>query len=309
MNFGYISKLIREFQLAGTNEDVKCLDELMAYHDDVLLTDVRRVGNIMFYTHVLTAFLFDITPLIIFGVEYIHSGGEKQIDYTLPYGVWYPWDHRQPAMYAFTYAIQLLGSYVAITNFVVPDLILASVASLANLNFGYISKRIREIQPKGNKEDIKCLGELLAYHDDILHMIDEVNDVFSISILLSYFGFSGMSCLIGVNVLTGTHIIEVLKYIVSILSILLIMYYVSKIGTEMITASTDISAALTDHAWYDGNKYYQRMLPFPIARAQRPAVLKGYKFFVLSMESFQSVSLKQYLLLYGRSLSCLPTLF
>uniref|UniRef100_A0A1B0GFT4 Uncharacterized protein n=1 Tax=Glossina morsitans morsitans TaxID=37546 RepID=A0A1B0GFT4_GLOMM len=59
---------------------------------------------------------------------------------------------------------------------------------------------------------------------------------------------------------------------------------------QTIFQSTDVSVALTDYPWYDGSIYYQRMLPFPIARAQRPAQLLGYKFFVVSMECFQSVS-------------------
>uniref|UniRef100_A0A1A9WNI6 Odorant receptor n=1 Tax=Glossina brevipalpis TaxID=37001 RepID=A0A1A9WNI6_9MUSC len=255
---------------------------------------MRRVSNIMLWNHLITAVIFDITPLITFGVEYIHSGGEKQFDYRLPYGIWYPWDHHQPLSFTFTYMTQLLGSYVAVVSFVASDLILISVIALANMNFRYISKLIREFQPKGIEEDFKNLGKMLTYHDDILKMIDEVNDVFSISLLLSFFGFGGMVCLVGFNAVVGDNVLDILTHILFISSIVLIMYYLSTYGTEMITVSTDISVALTDHAWYDGSIYYQRMLPFPIARSQRPAQLQAHKFFVVSMESFQSLMTTSY---------------
>uniref|UniRef100_A0A1A9VBT8 Odorant receptor n=1 Tax=Glossina austeni TaxID=7395 RepID=A0A1A9VBT8_GLOAU len=216
---------------------------------------VRRVSSIMLWTHLITAALFDLTPPITFGVEYMNSGGKKEFNFILPYGIWYPWDYKDSGIgiFVFTYMSQLLGSYVAVAAFVVPDLLLISVVALANMNFRYISKLIREFKPTGTNEDFTSLGQILHYHDDILNMIDEVNDVFSFSVLLSFFSFGGM-----------------LRF------------------------STDVSVALTDHPWYDGSINYQRMLPFPIARAQRPAQLLGYKFFIVSMESFQSLMTTSY---------------
>ncbi|KAL9886659.1 putative odorant receptor 85d isoform 1-T1 [Glossina fuscipes fuscipes] len=277
-------------------------------------TTMRRVSSIMLWNHLLTAVLFDITPPMTFVIEYVRSGGKKQFNFILPYGIWYPWDYHKIGAFIFTYMTQVLGSYVAVIAYVVPDLLLISVVALANMNFRYISKLIREFHPTRTNEDFKSLGEIMDYHDDILSMIDEVNDVFSLSILLSFFGFGGMLCLVGFNVVAGNSIVDILTYLLFISSILLIMYYLSAYGTKMITLvsrkaiairfkriqksiifqSTDVSVALADHSWYDGSVYYQRMLPFPIARAQRPAQLLAYKFFVVSMESFQSLLTTSY---------------
>lgn len=130
---------------------------------------MRRVSSIMLWTHLITAVLFDFTPPITFGIEYMNSGGKKEFNFILPYGIWYPWDHEDSAiMFVFTYMTQLLGSYVAVVSFVVPDLLLISVVALANMNFRYISKLIREFHPTGTNEDFKSLGQILHYHDDIL---------------------------------------------------------------------------------------------------------------------------------------------
>uniref|UniRef100_A0A1A9VBT9 Uncharacterized protein n=1 Tax=Glossina austeni TaxID=7395 RepID=A0A1A9VBT9_GLOAU len=63
---------------------------------------------------------------------------------------------------------------------------------------------------------------------------------------------------------------------------------------QLYQLSTDVSVALTDHPWYDGSIDYQRMLPFPIARVERPAQLLDYKLLVVSMESFQPLMTTSY---------------
>lgn len=54
--------------------------------------------------------------------------------------------------------------------------------------------------------------------------------------------------------------------------------------------STDLSDAFAHHQWYLATVKYQRLLPLPIARAQKSSHLSAYKFFIISMESFQTVS-------------------
>lgn len=44
------------------------------------------------------------------------------------------------------------------------------------------------------------------------------------------------------------------------------------------------------HSWYDGHIQYQRALTLPIRRSQKPAHLNAFKFFIISMETFKSVS-------------------
>uniref|UniRef100_A0A1B0A3B1 Odorant receptor n=1 Tax=Glossina pallidipes TaxID=7398 RepID=A0A1B0A3B1_GLOPL len=116
-------------------------------------------------------------------------------------------------------------------------------------------------------------------------MYHEFKTMRRVRILSSFFGFGGMLRFVGFNAVAGNSMLDILTYLLFISSNLLIMCYLSAYGTEMIRLSTDVSVALTDHPWYDGSIYYQRMLPFPIARVERPGQLlltTSYQLFTLT---------------------------
>uniref|UniRef100_A0A1A9W0R5 Odorant receptor n=1 Tax=Glossina brevipalpis TaxID=37001 RepID=A0A1A9W0R5_9MUSC len=126
----------------------------------------------------------------------------------------------------------------------------------------------------------------------VLGLVDYLNQIFDVMLLFSYFAVSCCLCLTSVNMLVGSYAVDIARQS-SLLSVSLFdMYQLCKHGEDMINlvGSTDISEALAEHPWYNGSIHYQRMLIFPMARAQRPAALRASKFFVVSMESFQSVN-------------------
>ncbi|KAL9880663.1 putative odorant receptor 85d [Glossina fuscipes fuscipes] len=127
-----------------------------------------------------------------------------------------------------------------------------------------------------------------------MRSVDIVNEIFSFSLLINFFAAGALLCLAAVNVIAGSSFYDYIRHTTFLLVALADMYYVCKHADNLMTLSTDISDAFAEHPWYNGSIYYQRMLVFPIARAQRPAALYAYKFFVVSMESFQSLLTSSY---------------
>ncbi|XP_037900413.1 putative odorant receptor 85d [Glossina fuscipes] len=162
------------------------------------------------------------------------------------------------------------------------------------MNFKHLANRIRNLKPSNAEDDIRNLNKLLSYHQDMLFSVDIVNEIFSFSLLINFFAAGALLCLAAVNVIAGSSFYDYIRHTTFLLVALADMYYVCKHADNLMTLSTDISDAFAEHPWYNGSIYYQRMLVFPIARAQRPAALYAYKFFVVSMESFQSLLTSSY---------------
>ncbi|KAL9927420.1 putative odorant receptor 92a [Glossina fuscipes fuscipes] len=128
-------------------------------------------------------------------------------------------------------------------------------------------------------------------------LVDVTNEIFNVSVFISFFSLIALLCSIGMNMLGEFQLYDIIRQSLLLVSSLCDLYYVCKYADDMKTSSLDMSDALAEHPWYNGSVYYQRMLLFPMARAQKPARLMAYKFFAVSMESFQSVLTKSYQLL------------
>ncbi|KAL9930296.1 odorant receptor 85c-like [Glossina fuscipes fuscipes] len=164
-------------------------------------------------------------------------------------------------------------------------------------NIQYLAKRVRNLTPTNTEDDIKNLSKILGRHQDIYLVVDVTNEIFNVSVFISFFSLVALLCSIGMNILGGSQLYDIIRQSLLLVSSLSELYYVCKYADDMKTSSLDMSDALAEHPWYNGSIYYQRMLLFPMARAQRPARLMAYKFFDVSMESFQSVLTNSYQLL------------
>ena len=89
-------------------------------------------------------------------------------DYMLPIMMGYYYDVNQPLAYAVSYFLQCCGAFYSSLLFLSGDLLLISMVQLANMHFGYLIYKIENFQPTGTDADIKVLGPLLKYHNEIL---------------------------------------------------------------------------------------------------------------------------------------------
>uniref|UniRef100_A0A1B0BDS3 Odorant receptor n=1 Tax=Glossina palpalis gambiensis TaxID=67801 RepID=A0A1B0BDS3_9MUSC len=124
-------------------------------------------------------------------------------------------------------------------------------------------------------------------------VVDVTNEIFNVSVFISFFSLVALLCSIGMNMLGEFQLYDIIRQSLLLVSSLCELYYVCKYADDMKTSSLDMRDALAEHPWYNGSIYYQRMLLFTMARAQRPARLMAYKFFDVSMESFQSGNMKE----------------
>uniref|UniRef100_A0ABK9NEW3 Odorant receptor n=1 Tax=Glossina morsitans morsitans TaxID=37546 RepID=A0ABK9NEW3_GLOMM len=241
--------------------------------------------------------LFSLAPLFNFAMAYYTIDDEAKFDYRMPYPIWYPFKVNTPGMYAIMCSTQAFAAFSCVCAYFLPNMVLITSMLLINMNFKYLAKTVRNLTPTNTDDDMKNLSKILSHHQDIFLLVDVTNEIFNISVFISFFSSIALLCSIGMNVLGESQPYHIIKQSLLLVSSLCDLYYTCKYADDMKTSSLDMSDALAEHPWYDGSVYYQRMLLFPMARAQRPAQLMAYKFFAVSMESFQSVLTNSYQLL------------
>ncbi|XP_069967470.1 odorant receptor 67c-like [Bactrocera oleae] len=245
--------------------------------------------------HLSITSMFLLHPMVSSLLRYIWRDDKNEVyDYTLPFMMGYYYDVNQPFAYAVSYFLQCCGAFYSSLLFLSGDLLLISMVQLANMHFGYLIYKIESFQPTGTDADIKVLGPLLKYHNEILDYAERIDSTFSLATLLNYMGSCLVLCLIGLQIVLGSDVVSVIKFIGFLVSTIVQVYFVSYFGNNLKDLSTGISDAFYNHPWYDANYKYMRMLVLPIARAQRYAHLTGFKFFEISMDSFQSLCTTSY---------------
>ncbi|KAL9924130.1 odorant receptor 85c-like [Glossina fuscipes fuscipes] len=273
------------------------MEEQKSFEVETNYEELIRVTKALSICLSVGVILFNVAPLFNFMMTAYTTDDEVKFDYKLPYPVWYPFKVNTPGMYAIIVLTQAFAAFSCLCAYFVPNMVLITSLLLINMNFRYLAKRVRNLTPTKTEDDIKNLSKILDRHQDIFLLVDVTNEIFNVSVFISFFSLIALLCSIGMNMLGEFQLYDIIRQSLLLVSSLCDLYYVCKYADDMKTSSLDMSDALAEHPWYNGSVYYQRMLLFPMARAQKPARLMAYKFFAVSMESFQSVLTKSYQLL------------
>uniref|UniRef100_A0A348AZS6 Odorant receptor n=1 Tax=Bactrocera dorsalis TaxID=27457 RepID=A0A348AZS6_BACDO len=245
--------------------------------------------------HLSITSIFALHPMVSSLLRYIwRDDTNESYDFTFPFMMAYYYDTNQPLTYAVSYFIQCCGAFYMSLLFLSGDLLLISMVQLVNMHFGYLIYKIESFQPTGTDADMRTLGPLLEYHNEILDYAERIDSTFSLATFLNYVGSCLVLCLIGLQIVLGSEALSVIKFIGFLVSTIVQVFFVSYFGNNLKDLSTGISDAFYNHPWYDANYKYMRMLVLPIARSQRYAHLTAFKFFEISMDSFKSLCTTSY---------------
>ncbi|KAM7355776.1 putative odorant receptor 85d [Cochliomyia hominivorax] len=258
------------------------------YKLDEHLKKIKKYNIFLTIYHFTVTTMFNIFPLIQTTILY-YQNGRRNFQYLLPFPMCFAFNVRKPIGYTVAYVFQCSGSYSVSCMFLGSDLLLVNCVHMTNMNFKYLTKSIREFKPTGTRSDLKKMRGFVRYHNDILRTVKLIDDTFNISILLSYVGTVTMICLLAFQVVAGTDLLDLVKFLSFLISALTHVYFISLFATEMMELSSEVSEAFMHHPWFDGHIEYQRAMILPMVCAKRPAHLNAFKFFIISMETFKSL--------------------
>ncbi|KAM7359176.1 odorant receptor 85b-like [Cochliomyia hominivorax] len=247
--------------------------------------------RIMVYSHWSIVMMFICFPVVQSGVEYLKT---KVYVLRTPYIMTYPFEVTYDWTYFLVYVTQILGGFTVSYYFTACDTLLIPAIYVVILQFRYLCLRIKNFKSQNYEEDMKELKDILEKHYLLNDYAERVNNVFSLSILLNYMISILVIVLIGIQIITGSDYLDLVKFGGFFTSATIQVYYVCMFSTLLMESSASVGDSLMSQEWYNADVRYQRMLTLAIARSQRPAHLTAFKFFTISMESFSNLMTTAY---------------
>lgn len=151
--------------------------------------------------------------------------------------------------------------------------------------------RLRKLKFVSTLDVHKKLAELVKIHETLIRLSESLEKIYRISIFFNFFGSSIILCLIGFQFSIEINPEMLAKYFlfmtVSFVQILILCFY----GNKLTTASESVNDAVYDTGWdVKGDKLFKSYLLMMMQRSQKPSTLSAFKFAVVSLKSFTTVS-------------------
>lgn len=165
-----------------------------------------KLTNALTRCYLTLIWMFNLAPLFVIVYYFLADGSYHR---QMPYVMWYPWDCNQPFYYEFSYAVVTWGAFTSAIGILSTDLMLCNIVTLCCIRFNKLRIEIKRIV-NGNLETSQ-LRKWIDDHTELLDIVDDIEGVFSLSILLNFLGSSLILCLVGFQTLVITFLRFLIK--------------------------------------------------------------------------------------------------
>ncbi|XP_049303921.1 putative odorant receptor 85d [Bactrocera dorsalis] len=275
------------------------LAEQTKYEVQRALQRYQRFAYAFVLLHELLVWSYNLFPLLNYFIYEVWLAA-RVVGKTLPYNCWTPFDwHVNDWRYYPMYLTQIAAGQACLSGQLANDLLLSAVAVQLIMHYRQLARRI-ELHVAGGgggsgskwrtaatnvcrEQDLSFLRSVIAYHQQILNLSQALNDVFGISLFISFASTALIICFVLFQITIGANIdaIIMLAFFLfcSLVQIFLICYY----AQQILEASEYISYAVYNHNWFDSDLRYRKMLIYIMARAQKPSKLQATALVIVSM--------------------------
>lgn len=216
----------------------------------------------------------------------------------LPFDNCYPFNQYDVKYYNFVFVWTCFNIMNTIMSLLGPDLILYAFITLISMNFDILCIRLRKLKVNSVPDNAEKLIELVKLHKTLIRLSENLEKIYSPSIFTNFFGASVLICLAGYQVTVGTDFDILVKFIIhlaaSMVQILMVCYY----GSKLTGASLNVSDAIYDCGWnhkwsQEESRKLKMTLMMVDQRSQKPTFISAYKFTVVSLSAFTTVSIQE----------------
>ncbi|XP_062125980.1 odorant receptor 85c-like [Drosophila sulfurigaster albostrigata] len=198
---------------------------------------------------------------------------------TLPYMMYIPWHWEGNWSYYLLLFSQNFAGYTSAAGQVSTDLLLCAVATLIIMHYDYLGRIIEFKQLSGDwSQDSRFLAQVVQYHERLLSLSAELNEIFGVPLLLNFLISSFVICFVGFQMTIGVPPDLMIKLLLFLVSSLCQVYLICHHGQLIADASSGIALAAYKQDWSFADVRYRKTLVFIIARSQKPAFLKATVF-------------------------------
>ncbi|TMW51414.1 hypothetical protein DOY81_003538 [Sarcophaga bullata] len=240
--------------------------------------------------------LFSIIQYLVYDL-WLHI---REVGQTLPYFMYVPWEWENNWTYYLLYALQDFAGYTSAAGQISSDLLLTACATQMVMHYDYTAYKLAAYESlrdsPGIKEeeayakDMQFLKKMIQYHDNLLNLSEQLNNVFGVPLLLNFATSSFVICFVGFQVTIGATPETIMKLLLFLVSSITQVYLICHYGQLLIDASTKVAYAVYEQNWHSADVRYKKMLVLIALRAQKPAILKATSFVLISRNTMTEVN-------------------
>ncbi|XP_001662355.3 odorant receptor 85c [Aedes aegypti] len=231
--------------------------------------------------YMILIWIFNLLPLVSMLVNYISTG---ILEKELPYFMWYWYDWHKAGYYEITFFHQNWGAFDSAVFNLSTDLLFCAIILLICLQFDILAYRLRHA-----KGDYKELEQCVKLHQSVVELSNQLEGIFSPSILVNFVGSSVIICLVGFQATSNISAFDLFKFILFLISSLVQVFLLCYYGNKLIEASSQIGYCAFEGTWYMADLRYQKSLLFVMTRAGQWQKLTAMKFSVVSLASYSAI--------------------
>lgn len=134
--------------------------------------------------------------------------GMRQFERMLPYYCWVPWDWSTGYSYYFMYISQNIGGQACLSGQLAADMLMCALVTLVVMHFIRLSAHIEShVAGIGSfQHDLEFLQATVAYHQSLIHLCQDINEIFGVSLLSNFVSSSFIICFVGFQMTIGSKI-------------------------------------------------------------------------------------------------------
>ncbi|KAH8418469.1 hypothetical protein KR009_004708 [Drosophila setifemur] len=209
----------------------------------------------------------------------------RQFERMLPYYCWVPWDWSTGFSYYLLYVSQNIGGQACLSGQLAADMLMCALVTVLVMHFYRLAGRIEEHVAglEAPKRDLEFLQAVVAYHQRLLLLCQDINDIFGVSLLSNFVSSSFIICFVGFQMTVGGEIDNLVMLVLFLFCAMLQVFMITTHAQRLLDASEHIGQAVYNHDWFHADLRYRKMLVLIVKRAQEPSRLKATIFLNVSL--------------------------
>lgn len=138
---------------------------------------------------------FNLLPFAWSIVEYLLDSNDGFFIFRFPYYTYFPVEINNNWIYSVSYIQQMHAGVSAVNCCIASDTLLYGIISVLLMNFRYMQEQLKRMDVKGTQDDLDQLKVIINFHRITLNMAEMTNQIFSLTLLLSFLSSALIICL------------------------------------------------------------------------------------------------------------------
>ncbi|XP_073960849.1 odorant receptor 4-like isoform X2 [Choristoneura fumiferana] len=131
--------------------------------------------------------------------------------------------------------------------------------------------------------------EVVKRHQELIHLVDQIEILYSKSTLFNIVSSSVLICLSGFNVTSLEDMSVVFSFLAFLFMSLTQIFLLCYFGDMLMRSSMELSEAVYNTSWYQMDQSMKKNILFVLARARRPCKLTAANFADVNLRAFTTI--------------------